>query len=150
MPCNRFWSLVPRIQRLMQHWKPGEKARHVTMVVRQPDIGARVKYWVRPDIINRIREGSIEACFSSTIAAIREQEVDVQTPQGIVTIANDWVIAMTGYEPNLRFPEKNRYPPFKRQYTENRNMMIKTHEPIFPVSTLPVLSVAEWIPIVYL
>lgn len=87
----------------LETWRKGA---HVTMVVRQPDIGARVKYWVRPDIINRINEGSIKAFFSSSVVAIREREVDVQTPNGVVTIANDWVIAMTGYEPNLNFLKK--------------------------------------------
>lgn len=87
----------------LETWRKGA---NVTMVVRQPDIGARVKYWVRPDIINRISEGSIKAYFSSSLAAIREREVDIQTPSGLVTIANDWVIAMTGYEPNLGFLKK--------------------------------------------
>jgi thioredoxin reductase (NADPH) len=84
----------------LETWRKGAQ---VTMVVRQPEIGKRVKYWVRPDIINRIEEGSIKAYFSSTLAAIREHEVDILTPDGLVTIDNDWVIAMTGYEPNLEF-----------------------------------------------
>jgi thioredoxin reductase (NADPH) len=79
------------------------KGADVTMVVRQDEIGKRVKYWVRPDIVNRVKEGSIKAYFNSTVAAIREKEVDIKTPDGIVTIANDWVIAMTGYQPNLSF-----------------------------------------------
>ena len=48
-------------------------------------------------------EGSIKAYFNSTIAEIREHDVDVQTPEGIVTIENDWVLSMTGYQPNLTF-----------------------------------------------
>jgi thioredoxin reductase (NADPH) len=82
------------------------KGAQVTMVIRDAAIGERVKYWVRPDIINRINEGSIKAYFNSTIAAIREKEVDINTPEGLVTIPNDWVIAMTGYQPNLSFLEK--------------------------------------------
>jgi thioredoxin reductase (NADPH) len=58
---------------------------------------------VRPDIENRIKEGSIKAYFNSAIIEIREKEVDIKTPNGNVTIANDWVIAMTGYQPNLDF-----------------------------------------------
>ena len=81
------------------------KGAHVTMVIRHKEVGERVKYWVRPDIINRIAEGSVKAFFNSTIAAIREKEVDINTPEGIVTIDNDWVIAMTGYQPNLSFLE---------------------------------------------
>ncbi len=82
------------------------KGAQVTMVIRDKEVGERVKYWVRPDIVNRINEGSIKAFFNSTIAAIREKEVDINTPEGIVTIQNDWVIAMTGYQPNLTFLQK--------------------------------------------
>jgi thioredoxin reductase (NADPH) len=84
----------------LETWRKGAE---VTMVVRKADIGERVKYWVRPDIINRIKEGSIKAFFNSSVQEIREHEVDIRTPDGIVTIANDWVIAMTGYQPNLEF-----------------------------------------------
>ena len=62
-----------------------------------------MKYWVKPDIDNRIAEGSIKSYYNSTLSAIRENEVDIQTADGIVTIPNDWVIAMTGYQPNLDF-----------------------------------------------
>ena len=82
------------------------KGATVTMVIRDQQIGERVKYWVRPDIINRINEGSIKAYFNSTIASICEKEVDINTPDGVITIKNDWVIAMTGYQPNLSFVEK--------------------------------------------
>ncbi len=82
------------------------KGANVTMVIRDKEVGERVKYWVRPDIINRIKEGSIKAYFNSSIAAIREKEVDIATPEGLVTIDNNWVIAMTGYQPNLSFLEK--------------------------------------------
>ena len=87
----------------LETWRKGAE---VTMVIRGDDIGERVKYWVRPDIINRIKEGSIKAYTHSTIMAIREQEVDINTPEGIVTLENDWVIAMTGYQPNLDFLRK--------------------------------------------
>ena len=84
----------------LETWRKGAE---VTMVVRGPEIGQRVKYWVRPDIDNRIKEGSIKAYFNSSIVAIREKEVDIQTPEGLVTIENDWVLSMTGYQPNLGF-----------------------------------------------
>lgn len=87
----------------LEIWRKGGE---VTMVIRNEDIGERVKYWVRPDIINRIKEGSIKAFTNSTIAVIREHEVDIQTPEGIVTLENDWVIALTGYQPNLEFLKK--------------------------------------------
>ena len=81
------------------------KGAQVTMVIRDDKIGERVKYWVRPDIINRISEGSIKAFYNSTVTAIREKEVDIYRPEGLVTVENDWVIAMTGYQPNLAFLE---------------------------------------------
>ncbi len=87
----------------LETWRKGAD---VTMVVRQGQIGERVKYWVRPDIINRIKEGSIKAYFHSTVREIRPQEVVIETPDETLTIANDWVIAMTGYQPNLAFLQK--------------------------------------------
>jgi thioredoxin reductase (NADPH) len=87
----------------LETWRKGAE---VTMVIRDEDIGQRVKYWVRPDIVNRIKEGSIKAFYQSTISAIRENEVDIQTPEGIVTIANDRVIALTGYQPDLGFLQR--------------------------------------------
>ena len=82
------------------------KGAEVTMVIRGNEIGRRVKYWVKPDIENRIKEGSIKAFFNSTLAAIHEDRVDVQTPQGIVTVPNDYVIATTGYQPQFDFLRK--------------------------------------------
>jgi thioredoxin reductase (NADPH) len=84
----------------LETWRKGAE---VTMVIRGDDVGERVKYWVRPDIVNRIKEGSIKAYYHSTLAAIREHEVDINLPEGMITIANDWVIALTGYQPNLDF-----------------------------------------------
>jgi len=79
------------------------KGAQVTLVTRGPGIGERVKYWVKPDIENRIKEGSIKAYFNSTLAAIREKDADIITPDGIVTIPNDYVLAMTGYMPDFNF-----------------------------------------------
>ncbi len=87
----------------LETWRKGAL---VTMVVRGSDIGERVKYWARPDIVNRIAEGSIKAYFLSELKAIRPTEVDIQTPEGMVTIDNDFVIASTGYQPNFEFLEK--------------------------------------------
>jgi len=82
------------------------KGAEVTMVIRDSEINKRVKYWVRPDIINRITEGSIKAYFNSNLKEIRESEVDIETPEGTITIPNDFVMAMTGYKPNFDFLEK--------------------------------------------
>ncbi|MBX2921032.1 MAG: YpdA family putative bacillithiol disulfide reductase [Chitinophagaceae bacterium] len=79
------------------------KGAEVTMVVRENAIGKRVKYWVKPDIENRIAEGSIRAYFNSTLVAIHEHSVDIQTPDGPVSIPNDYVIAATGYQPQFDF-----------------------------------------------
>jgi thioredoxin reductase (NADPH) len=87
----------------LETWRKGAD---VTMIIRNEEIGSRVKYWAKPDIENRIKEGSIKAYFQSEIAEIRPHELDIQTPEGIVTIENDYVIAMTGYQPNLSFLSK--------------------------------------------
>jgi thioredoxin reductase (NADPH) len=82
------------------------KGAEVTLVIRDAEVSHRVKYWVRPDIINRIKEGSIKAYFTSNLKAIRKDEVDIQTPEGVITIPNDFVMAMTGYRPNFEFLKK--------------------------------------------
>ena len=79
------------------------KGGEVTMIVRSPEIGERVKYWVRPDIINRIEEGSIKAYFNATLKEIREKEIVLDTPEGTQTIENDFVLLLTGYRPNFEF-----------------------------------------------
>lgn len=79
------------------------KGAEVTMVVRESQIGERVKYWVRPDIINRIKEGSIKAYFNSSLEEIRENEVIIKSPDGKLAIPNDFVLAMTGYQPDFSF-----------------------------------------------
>ncbi|MFT4738252.1 MAG: thioredoxin reductase (NADPH) [Paraglaciecola sp.] len=76
-------------------------AAEVTMVIREKEIGQSVKYWVRPDLVNRIEEGSIKSYFESAITSIRTQEVDIVTPDGPKTLSNDFVLAMTGYQPNF-------------------------------------------------
>ena len=82
------------------------KGAEVTLVIRGDEVSHRVKYWVRPDILNRIKEGSIKAHFNSHLTAVRENEVDIQTPDGQITIPNDYVMAMTGYRPNFEFLKK--------------------------------------------
>ncbi len=84
----------------LETWRKGAD---VTMVIRESDIGERVKYWVRPDIINRIKEGSIKVFTQSQLLEIRESEVVIKTPEANVSLANDSVIAATGYQPDLAF-----------------------------------------------
>ena len=81
------------------------KGGDVTMVVRQEEIGRRVKYWVKPDIENRIEEGSIKAFFSSELKEIKEDKVVITTADGDVEIPNDFVLLLTGYRPNFTFLE---------------------------------------------
>jgi len=79
------------------------RGSEVTMIVREDKLKDSVKYWVRPDIDNRINEGSIKAYFNSELIDIRTNEIDIQSPDGIVTIENDFILAMTGYHPDFDF-----------------------------------------------
>ena len=79
------------------------KGGDVTMIVRNPEIGERVKYWVRPDILNRIEEGSIKAYFNSNLKEIRDNVVVIDTPEGEDILENDFVLLLTGYRPNFGF-----------------------------------------------
>lgn len=74
---------------------------NVTLVVRYPTIKESVKYWVKPDIENRIKNGEIQGYFNSEVAQITTDNVTIKTPSGTKTIANDFVLAMTGYQPNF-------------------------------------------------
>ncbi len=82
-----------------------KKAKRVTMIVREPEIGQNVKYWSKPDIVNRIKEGSIDAHFNSQIEEITEDHVRFKTPKGVKIIENEFVLAMTGYQPNFELLE---------------------------------------------
>lgn len=79
------------------------KGAEVTMVVRESQISERVKYWIKPNIENRIREGAIKAYFNSRVTSIGEQSIDLETPEGLVRLPNDYVLAMTGYQPDFSF-----------------------------------------------
>ncbi|GAB3229186.1 YpdA family putative bacillithiol disulfide reductase [Algoriphagus aestuariicola] len=82
----------------LECWRKGAE---VSMVLLGDEVDENVKYWVRPDIINRIKEGSIQAFTRSKVKEIREKEVVIATSAGDVSIENDWVLAMTGYKPNF-------------------------------------------------
>jgi thioredoxin reductase (NADPH) len=75
----------------------------VTLIVRGPAVSDKVKYWIKPDLENRIKEGSIQAYFGTTVTAIHLASVTVRTPAGERDIANDWVLALTGYRPDYGF-----------------------------------------------
>lgn len=78
---------------------------NVTMVVRYAEIKPSVKYWVKPDIENRIKNEEVTAFFNSEVKEIREKEVVLSTPDGDQIIPNDFVLAMTGYHPNYALME---------------------------------------------
>ena len=80
-------------------------AKSVTMIIREKTIGENVKYWARPDIINRIKEGSIKAHFQAEITSINPTSVEFKDPNGTHEIPNDFVLAMTGYQPNFELLE---------------------------------------------
>lgn len=84
----------------LETWRKGAE---VTMIIREGSLRESVKYWVKPDIENRIKEGSIKAHFNSAIHRITPGSVEVITPEGIRVIENDWVLAMTGYQPPFEF-----------------------------------------------
>jgi thioredoxin reductase (NADPH) len=82
------------------------KGSEVSLIIRGPEVGKRVKYWVRPDIINRIEEGSIKAYYNSQIKEIQDDTIIIVTSDGEITLDNDFVLALTGYRPNFKFLEK--------------------------------------------
>jgi thioredoxin reductase (NADPH) len=78
----------------------------VTLIVRSATLSESVKYWIRPDLENRIAEGSIKVFFNSMVAEIRPGSLILQTPEGLRELENDWVLAMTGYRPDFEFLER--------------------------------------------
>ena len=84
----------------LELWRHGAR---VTIVHRQAGMHANVKYWIKPDIENRIKNGEIKAYFHSRVKEIRAEEVVVETPGGEVRVRNDFVFALTGYHPDYEF-----------------------------------------------
>lgn len=81
----------------LETWSKGAE---VTMVIREGKLYEKVKYWILPNINNRIKEGSIKAYFNSNVIKITDTTVSIQTPEGEKILDNDYVLAMTGYMPN--------------------------------------------------
>lgn len=84
----------------LELWRHGA---HVTLIHRGPGIHSHVKYWIKPDIENRIRNGEIKAFFNTLIKEINQDSVLLRTPSGDHRITNDFVLAMTGYHPDFSF-----------------------------------------------
>lgn len=91
------------IDAALECWRKGAE---VTLVIRGEEVGQRVKYWVRPDIINRIEEGSITAYYNSLVREITPESIQLDTPGGEVELENDFVLALTGYMPDFGFLER--------------------------------------------
>ena len=88
------------IDAALECWRKGAE---VSLIIRGPEVGQRVKYWVRPDIVNRIEEGSIKAYYHTTVKAITKNTITLATQDQDVEIDNDFVLALTGYKPNFSF-----------------------------------------------
>jgi thioredoxin reductase (NADPH) len=84
-------------------WRHGAK---VTLVHRGPEMHRHVKYWILPDINNRVKNGEIAAYFNSNVTHIAEDDVTLATPEGVVTLPNHFVFALTGYHPDFSFIER--------------------------------------------
>ena len=84
-------------------WRHGAR---VTLVHRGAEMHRHVKYWILPDINNRIKNGEIAAHFNSTVSTIAEDTVNLATPSGPVTVPNHFVFALTGYHPDFGFIER--------------------------------------------
>lgn len=84
----------------LELWRHGAR---VTLVHREPGLHDHVKYWIKPDIENRIKNGEIAAYFKTTVEEITEDSVLLETPEGEVRLRNDFVFALTGYHPDYDF-----------------------------------------------
>lgn len=107
----------------LETWRKGAE---VTMVIRESGIRENVKYWVKPDIENRIKEGSIKAYFNSEVERITPTTIEIKTPEGTVTLDNDFVLAMTGYQPPFEFMKSIGIKFQQDQY----------HTPVFDEKTM--------------
>jgi thioredoxin reductase (NADPH) len=87
----------------LELWRSGAR---VTLVHRDAAIHRHVKYWIKPDVENRIKNGEIKAYFNTRVTAIGEDAVELETPDGPLTLKNDFVFAMTGYHPDFEFLER--------------------------------------------
>jgi thioredoxin reductase (NADPH) len=87
----------------LELWRSGAR---VTLIHRDVEMHRHVKYWIKPDIENRIKNGEVKALFGSQVTEIQPDAVIVKTPEGTRTLKNDFVFAMTGYHPDFTFLEQ--------------------------------------------
>jgi thioredoxin reductase (NADPH) len=86
----------------LELWRHGAR---VTLVHRGPEMHRHVKYWIKPDIENRIKNGEIRACFDTRVVEIAQDTVTLEAPKGRLSLPNDFVFALTGYRPDFSFLE---------------------------------------------
>ncbi|HEU5457008.1 MAG TPA: YpdA family putative bacillithiol disulfide reductase [Terracidiphilus sp.] len=86
----------------LELWRHGAR---VTLVHREAGMHRHVKYWIKPDIENRIKNGEIKAYFDSRLVEVTEDAVVLETPEGRKRLKNDFVFALTGYHPDFGFLE---------------------------------------------
>ena len=87
------------IAALELHWS----GARVTLIHRGEGMHEHVKYWIKPNIENRISNGEITAYFRSRVTAIEGERIQVATPEGEIWLKNDFVFAMIGYHPDVEF-----------------------------------------------
>ncbi len=105
------------------------KGAEVTLVIRGTEIGPYVKYWVRPDIENRIKEGDIKVHYQSELTSISEKTATIKTSKGEVEIENDFVLAMTGYKPNFKLLSQLGVVMDEANYPEHNAETMETNLP---------------------
>jgi len=106
----------------LELWWSGAR---VTLVHRGAGISPNVKYWIKPNIENRIKNGEIPAYFRSRVVEIRRDSVVIETPEGERILKNDFVLAMIGYRPDTQFLEAHgiRFDPeTQRPYTDSETL----------------------------
>ena len=112
----------------LEIWRKG--GQQVDMIIRESEIPERVKYWVRPDILNRIKEGSIRAWFEAEVSEIKEDQLIFEHQGETKVLENDFVLALTGYRPNfemlravgVELDENNSYIPNYNPETMESNV----------------------------
>ena len=109
----------------LELWRHGAR---VTLVHRGAELHRHIKYWIKPDIENRIKNGEITGYFNTTVERVDEDSVKLRTPDGEKTVANDFVFALTGYRPDFAFieslgvrldPDNARCPIYKPETLES-------------------------------
>ena len=105
------------IAALELHWH----GARVTLIHRGPGIHDHVKYWIKPNIENRIKHGEIRAYFRTRVVEIRPDAILIETPGGREWLKNNFVFAMTGYHPDVEFLAAHGIvfePETQRPYTD--------------------------------